>query len=532
MGIMLNSSIASLSGTSIIGFNRSKQSGETFRAFNPASANEIEPVYWSASRDDLHRAVSLAESAAPVLSRMPGSHKAEFLRIIASKIENLGQALLTRVQDESGLPAARVKSETGRTCGQLRMFANVVEEGSWVDARIDYAEPDRKPVRKPDVRSMLRALGPVAVFGASNFPLAFSVAGGDTASAFAAGNPVIVKAHPAHPGTSELVGLAILDTVRECELPEGTFSMLFDSGYAIGCALVACPQIKAVGFTGSRAGGRALMEVIAQRPEPIPFYGEMSSVNPLFFLPGSLEGNCEAPIAGLFASLTNGAGQFCTKPGLIFVESEKAQMLTERLREKMEASPAFVMLTTGIAKAYRDDVKKRCEAIPVCLTGEMSALASSQAEGAIFRTDVASFLSDSSLTQEIFGPAAVLITYSTPNELIDVARRLEGQLTATVHGRPGELAAHQELLDILATRAGRLIFNGFPTGVEVNHAMVHGGPWPATSDSRSTSVGARAILRFARPVCYQDFPETALPDELKDVNPLGIARKVDGKFRT
>src|SRR5579872_3413088 len=330
-----SSSRTALTGTSIIGANRASKRGEQFRAINPVTGEALAPDYYSASVADLERAASLAADAFPVLSHLPGAAKAAFLRKIAANIEALGQELFDRVVSETALSAARAQGETGRTCAQLRLFADVVAEGSWVDARIDRADPDRKPARRPDLRSMLRPLGPVAVFGASNFPLAYSVAGGDTASAFAAGSPVIVKAHPAHPGTSEMVGVAILDAVRECGLPGGTFSMLYDSGYQIAAALVKCSEIKAVGFTGSRKGGRALMDAMATRPDPIPFYAEMSSVNPIFLLRGSLRQSSEGLVAGLFASITMGAGQFCTKPGLVLVESANADAVAARLKELM-----------------------------------------------------------------------------------------------------------------------------------------------------------------------------------------------------
>jgi alpha-ketoglutaric semialdehyde dehydrogenase len=528
--VVLSRSSEVLSGTSIIGFARAGKVGTTFRAMNPVTGDANAPHYWSASAGDLDRAASLAASAAPVLERLPGRRRAEFLRRIASNIEALGQRLWTRVTEESGLPAARAQAEAGRTCGQLRLFASLAEENSWVEARIDRADPDRKPIRKPDVRSMLKPMGAVAVFGASNFPLAFSVAGGDTASAFAAGNPVIVKAHSAHPGTSEMVGQAVQDAVRVSGLPEGTFSLLYDSEFSIAVSLVMRPEIKAVGFTGSRAGGKALMNAIAHRPDPIPFYGEMSSVNPLFFLPGVFSHDWDHRLAGLFFSLTGGSGQFCTKPGLIFIEADEAEVFASRLAELMSKSTDYVMLTSNIAKAYHAAVEERGKqpGINTRLDCEQSCKRSSYVSAALFQSDLDSFLANPVLTDEIFGPAAIMVTYSHTDELMKAAQSLEGQLTVTVHGTPGELGVYAELLKILETKAGRLIFNGFPTGVEVGHAMVHGGPWPATSDSRTTSVGTRAVTRFARPICYQDFPQASLPDELRDTNPLGIWRMIDG----
>lgn len=516
-----------LHGTSIIGGSRSSSRGSKFRAINPAIGNEVLPDYCSASLPDVERAASLAAAAVPLMERLSGRQRGAFLRIIASNIEDLGQDLFSRVERETGLPPARVKAEAGRTCAQLRLFADLVTEGSWVDARIDRADHNRKP-RKPDVRSMLRPLGPVAVFGASNFPLAFSVAGGDTASAFAAGNPVIVKAHAAHPGTSEMVGQAITEAARACSLPDGTFSLLFDSGFEIGCALVTRPEVKAVGFTGSRNGGRSLMRVMSTRGEPIPFFAEMSSVNPIFFLPTAFDEELEGRLQGLLASLTNGSGQFCTKPGLVFVPAGHASEFASRLQELLEAQSVFTMLTADIARAYANQAASLNGRPGV--TPMLSAVnqTGAQVRSALYRTTVSELLADPTLAEEMFGPACLLVQYSTTADLIEVACQLEGQLTATVHGTLWDLADHQVLLSMLERKAGRLILNSYPTGVEVNHAMVHGGPWPATSDARSSSVGTRAITRFARPVCYQDFPQSSLLDELKDANPLNIWRTVEG----
>lgn len=530
LSVVLSQSNQVLTGTSMIGFRRGEKVGAAFCAMNPVTGDSIAPDYWSASADDLDRAASLAACAAPVLERLPGRRRAEFLTRIANNIESLGQRLWTRVAEESGLPAARVQAEAARTCGQLRLFASLAEENSWVEARIDRPDPDRKPIRKPDVRSMLKPLGPVAVFGASNFPLAFSVAGGDTASALAAGNPVIVKAHRAHPGTSEMVGRAVDDAVRECRLPEGTFSLLYDSGFSVGVSLVMRPEIKAIGFTGSRTGGKALMNAIAQRPDPIPFYGEMSSVNPLFFLPGLLSQDWESRLGGLFSSLTGGSGQFCTKPGLIFILADEAEVFGARLAELMSKSTDYVMLTSNIANAYRAAVEERGRrpGVKVRVECEQSSKRAFHTRAALFRCDVESFLANPTLADEIFGPTAILVTYSHADELMKVAENLEGQLTVTVHGTSEQLRVYANLLKVFETKAGRLIFNGFPTGVEIGHAVVHGGPWPATSDSRTTSVGTRAVTRFTRPICYQDCPQASLPDELRDTNPLGIWRMIDG----
>ena len=507
-----------LQGTSIIGLRRGGSSNRTLQGFNPASGENLLPVYHSSSREEVDDAAKLAHDAFAAYSQTTGAERARFLRRIAENIESLGDELITRANAETALPEPRLRNETARTCSQLRLFAEVVEEGSWVDARIDHGDRDRKPLPKPDVRSMFRPVGPVVVFGASNFPLAFSVAGGDTASAFAAGCPVIVKAHPAHPGTSELAGLAISEAVTSCDLPEGTFSLLYDSGNEVALALVKHPLIRAAGFTGSRAGGRALFDAAMSRPDPIPFYAEMSSINPVVLLPGALRERHDQIAAGLCASVTLGAGQFCTNPGLILV-SEDAGGFVNKLGDLMTGTPEQTMLTPAITANYKNGVASRMSHAGV----------QTVAGTALFKTDSAQFLASPELAEELFGPSTLVVTHNDRQQLIDVINSLEGQLTATIHGSEEDLLEYQDVVRLLETKAGRLVFNGFPTGVEVGHAMVHGGPYPATSEGRSTSVGTRAIYRFARQVCFQDFPDNALPAELREQNPLGIRRMVDGK---
>ena len=522
-----------LTGKSIIGYRRGGDSGSTLNGINPATGEQLPPVYHSATLAEVDEAAQLAGRAFAAYSHTPGRDKARFLRRIAEKIEALGEEITARAMAETGLPAGRIQNETGRTCFQLRLFADLVEEGSWVDARIDQADPDRKPAPKPDVRSLLRPLGPVVVFCASNFPLAFSVAGGDTASALAGGNPVIVKAHHAHPGTAELVGTAISDAAGECDIPEGTFSLLYGSGSEVGMALVRHPLVKAGGFTGSRAGGQALMQAAAQRPEPIPFYAEMSSINPVFLLSGALRGDLDQLAAGLHASVTLGAGQFCTNPGLVLLpDSVEARTFADKLAALMASSQPFTMLTSGINAAYHTGVSTHASraGVKTIVKSPEAKGSGCQSGAALFQTDVGTFLADAVLSAEIFGPATLIVTHSNRDELLEVARGLEGHLTATVHGTEADLRDHSELLAILETRVGRLVFNGFPTGVEVCHSMVHGGPYPATSDGRSTSVGTRAICRFTRAVCYQGFPDSCLPDELRNSNPLGIWRLLDGSL--
>jgi 2,5-dioxopentanoate dehydrogenase len=525
-------SIAKLSGRSLIGFREGEGAGAAFYAINPTNSERLQPGFIPATAEEIERSVCLAAAAFESYQRASGRDRGVFLRTIAAKIESIATEVIERAGLETALPQGRLQAETARTCAQLRLFAQVAEEGSWVNARIDPADPHRKPAPKSDIRSMLRPLGPVVVFGASNFPLAFSVAGGDTASALAAGNTVIVKAHPAHPGTSELVGRAVQESVRKCGLPEGVFSLLFDSGTQVGIALIQHPMVKAGGFTGSHAGGRALMDIAASRPEPIPFYAEMGSTNPVFVLPGALRERAENIAAGLYKSFTMGAGQFCTKPGMLFLpQGSDAAAFAGKLRQLVGESAPFHLLTKTIHSAYHSAIGKRRAGTAVKLLAEspVTSTAGFAAHSAIYETNAESFLS-SDLQAEIFGPTTLLVEHSSRDQVLAIARSLKGHLTATIHGTEEDLREFADLVAILETKVGRLIFNGFPTGVEVTHAMVHGGPYPATSDGRSTSVGSQAIFRFTRPVCYQGFPDGALPDELKDANPLRIWRLLNGEM--
>jgi 2,5-dioxopentanoate dehydrogenase len=522
-----------LVGISLIGDQTGERSGAAFRAVNPANAAELEPEFYSATNAEIDRAATLAEAAFPAFAGLSGRERAAFLRRISDGLAREGAAIIERANLESGLPLPRLQNELGRTTGQLLLFAEVLEEGSWVNARIDDADRDRKPFPRPDVRSMLRPLGPVAVFGASNFPLAFSVAGGDTVSALAAGNPVIVKAHPAHPGTSELTGKVIQTAARECGLPSGVFSLLFDSGIEVGTALVQHPAVKAVAFTGSASGGQALMRLAAQRPEPIPCYAEMGSTNPLFILPGAMRERSAQLAKGVQTSFTMGSGQFCTKPGLVFVPRSDSGDFVQSLRTLVDALGHHGMLTFGIASKYSEAIVKRFrDGKTHLVAGSPDNVATNCAMGAttVFGVSLSDFLAHPELGDEVFGPTTLLIDYGTASDLLPAARELRGLLTATIHGTEEDLAGAQELVQVLETKVGRILFNGYPTGVEVGHAMIHGGPFPATSDGRSTSVGSGAILRFVRPICYQDFPDTALPLELLQANPLGIMRLVNGKL--
>jgi 2,5-dioxopentanoate dehydrogenase len=520
-------------GKSFIGFRQGSQGQTTFRAFNPATGQPLEPEFQAATAQEVDLAARLAAEAFLSYRTCSGAKKAEFLNRIAEKIEAVAEPLVERAQQETALPKPRLQSETTRTCNQLRLFAKVLQEGSWVQARIDRADPNRKPLAKPDIRSMLIPLGPVAVFSASNFPLAFSVAGGDTASAFAAGNPVIVKAHSNHPGTSQIVGEAVRDSVRGCGLHEGVFSLLFGAGTSVGVNLVQHPLIKAGGFTGSTAAGRSLMNLAAARPEPIPFYGELGSTNPVFILPGAMRVRAMKIGEDLYRSFTLGAGQFCTKPGLVFFsELGSSTNFVDELKTKVSGAPESVLLTKGISSDYDRELRQRRMRNDLSVVAEGASRSENpfSAQTTLYQTEIASFLASHELSEEHFGPSTVLIRYSRKEQILEAARNLEGHLTATIHGTEEDLREFSELVSILENKVGRLIFNGFPTGVEVCHAMVHGGPYPASTDSRTTSVGTQAIFRFARPVCFQNFPDAALPPELRNPNPLGIWRMVDGQL--
>ena len=522
-----------MTGLSLIGGEHAERGETAFHAFNPATGEELEPKFYSASAADIDHAARLSAEAFPAFSALSGHERAKFLRRIADELASGKADLMQRANFETGLPLPRLEGELNRTTGQLRLFAELLEEGSWVNARIDEALPERKPLPRPDLRSMQRPLGPVAVFGASNFPFAFSVAGGDTASAFAAGNPVIVKAHPAHPGTSELTARAVYAAVRESGLPAGVFSLLFDSGIQVGVSLVQHPAIKAVGFTGSAAGGQALMRLASARPEPIPCYAEMGSTNPVFVLPGAMKERGTNLAQGLQASFTSSSGQMCTKPGMVFVPQHGSEPFMGALRTGVGALSDQGMLTRGIATKYCEAIQQRADQqIVELLAGEPCAPGSAAAVGApaVFHASLEEFLEHPELGEEVFGPTTLLVHYGSVDDLLEVARNLLGHLTASIHGTEEDLAGAGELVRILETKAGRVIFNGFPTGVEVSHAMVHGGPFPATSDGQSTSVGTQAIYRFTRPVCYQNFADSALPAELRRANPLGILRLVNGTY--
>jgi NADP-dependent aldehyde dehydrogenase len=519
-----------LKGFSFIGSQRGASGGAALYGLNPATGQQLEPQYFSASAAELERAVQLAAEAFPVYAATSGKAKAVFLGNIADGLDAIQQILAERAHLETALPMPRLLGEVARTSGQLRVFASLVEEGSWVEARIDTPLPERKPLARPALCSMLRPLGPVVVFGPSNFPLAFSVAGGDTASALAAGCPVIVKAHSAHPGTSELVAEVVQRAVAQAGLPEGVFSLIYDAGVQAGASLVRHPQVKAVAFTGSLKAGRALMDLAAARPDPIPCFCEMASCNPVFILPGALANGIEAVAQSLFNSFTLGAGQMCTKPGIILLSGQQqSRAFSARLTELVEQAQTFTLLTAGIAREYERGTSHRGTiATRAAETAASDARPACPANAQFFTTSLDEFLREPELSEEIFGPDTLLVHCDSSSDYLRAARALDGHLTATLLGTEEDLAGNRELIAVLEQRAGRLIFNGVPTGVEVAPAMVHGGPYPSTSDARFTAVGPAAIFRFARPVCFQNFPDALLPDELRSENPLGIQRILDG----
>lgn len=471
-----------------------------------------------------------AHSAFLIYKNTSPTDKATFLEAIATQIEGIKDQLIPLAASESNLPEARITGETGRTLGQIRLFAKLVKEGSWVEATIDPADPNRAPLPKPDIRRMLRPLGPVIVFGASNFPLAFSTAGGDTVSALAAGCTVVYKSHPAHPKTSQMVADAIQRAARASGMPEHVFQHV-EGGIEEGQELAAHPRAKAIAFTGSFRGGKALFDTANARQNPIPVYAEMGSVNPIFALEAKLSATLEASAAAYVGSLTLGVGQFCTNPGLIFVPQSLADRFAAAVAEKMKEVAQAPMLHEGIAKTYYAALRRLSD------NGNLSWITVSNKEDIILgspafaRVSVQDWIKNGDFQEEVFGPFGIMVTYTTTDDLHHAVEALHGQLTCTVWGEEVEISENRSLISLIEEKCGRLLFKGAPTGVEVGYAMQHGGPYPSTTDSRSTSVGVYAIKRFARPVAYQDMPPALLPKELQDNNPLNIWRTIDGNWQ-
>jgi len=525
-----------LHGRSIIGNEATdavSDNGPTFRAFNPALGQQLEPLFFEATPTDIERSFVLAENAFAIYGRKSPEEIANFLERIGEKVVALGEELIERGSAETGLPTKRLVGERGRTVSQLQMFADIVREGSWVEATIDRAQLGREPLPKPDVRRMLIPLGPVVVFGASNFPLAFSVAGGDTASALAAGNPVIVKAHPAHPGTSEMVARAIVSAAKETGMPNGVFSLLQGTSNQLSIKIVKNPSAAAVGFTGSLKAGRAIYDAATQRPNPIPVYAEMGSVNPVFVLPGALREGTNALAAGLQESVTLGVGQFCTCPGLVVgLQDAAMDHFVAAVGDLIEKTPPATMLHQGILRTYREGVQRlgQLDGLHSRQASKPADESKTEAQPAVFATSAETFLRHEELGEEVFGPATVIVSCASRGEIMRVARNLHGHLTATIQGTAEDLEEFRDLISLLQKKVGRLVYNGFPTGVEVCAAMHHGGPYPATTDVRATSVGGYAIKRFARPVCFQNFPQDALPVELQDKNHRALWRTVDNQL--
>jgi NADP-dependent aldehyde dehydrogenase len=519
-----------ITGHHIIAGERSRVGNETFTSVNPRSRQPGDTLFFNATPDEIDRAVTAAAEAFAITRNFPARRLADFLDRVADEIEALGDDLLNTADWETGLGIPRLTSERGRTTGQLRQFGALLREGSYVEAIIDTAQPDRQPTPRPDIRRMLFPIGPVAVFSASNFPFAFAVAGGDTASAFAAGCPVIVKGHPSHPATSELFGHAITKAVAASGFPAGFFSLLQGESVEVGQTLVQHPQLEAVGFTGSLRAGRAIFETAARRPRPIPVYAEMGSINPTIFLPGALAARGEALAEALAASVTLGSGQFCTNPGLILIQdTPDSRAFAHMARERIDSRAPGVLLNAnverGLARAVAATLQKPAverlaggyavEDGPYCFANT------------VMKTTSAAFRADPDLQIEHFGPATLFVVCESYEDLKATLPALHGSLTAAIHAADGEISAAAELADLLRDKVGRLIWNGFPTGVEVVYSMQHGGPYPATTSPATTSVGMTAINRFMRPVAFQNAPQAALPDALKDANPLGIWRIVN-----
>lgn len=522
-----------LTGNNFIGFKKKAAGEKKLYAFSTILKNNLPAEFSVATEKEIDEAISKATTAFEIYKRTSFEQRAEFLDSIADEIMQLGDELIERAHLESGLPEARITGERGRTVGQLKIFASLLREGSFVEAIIDTALPDRKPLPRSDLRRMMHPIGPVAVFAASNFPLAFSTAGGDTASALASGCPVVVKAHSSHLGTNELVASAIINAAQKCKMPDGVFSSLIGEGAQLGQQLVKHPKIKAVGFTGSFRGGMALLKAaVNEREEPIPVYAEMSSINPVLVLPNKIKQDVDAVASQLSASITLGVGQFCTNPGLVYVlKDENTEVFILKLAQALQQVLPATMLNQTICGAYYKERQQllSTQNVETVWTGDEEK-EDYKGSASLAKTTAKNFCENSTLQNEVFGPTSLVVVCENENGLQSALQSLHGQLTGTVIGNPDDFKEFQNCIEILTSKVGRLIYNGVPTGVEVCHAMMHGGPFPSTTFAHFTSVGTEAIKRFLRPVCYQDCPQEFLPDALKDENPLHIMRKLNGEF--
>ncbi|QSL94943.1 aldehyde dehydrogenase (NADP(+)) [Ectopseudomonas toyotomiensis] len=517
----------SLTGHNYIGGERRAAGTALHKSLDASSGEALPYTFIQATPEEVDAAAQAAAAAYPTYRNLSAVRRAEFLEAIADEIDALGDDFVALVTRETALPAARIQGERGRTSGQMRLFAKVLRRGDFYGARIDRALPDRQPLPRPDLRQYQIGVGPVAVFGASNFPLAFSTAGGDTASALAAGCPVVFKAHSGHMATAECVADAIIRAAEKTGMPKGVFNMIFGGG--VGEILVKHPAIQAVGFTGSLKGGRALCDMAAARPQPIPVFAEMSSVNPVIVLPGALKARGATVAKELAGSVVLGCGQFCTNPGLVIgIRSAEFSDFVAGLADAIGAQPAQTMLNAGTLRSYTSGVAQlKGHAKVSHLAGNEQA--GNQAQPQLFKADVSMLLEgDHLLQEEVFGPTTIVVEVADSTELTRALQSMHGQLTATLIAEREDLATFRDLLPLLEVKAGRILLNGYPTGVEVCDSMVHGGPYPATSDARGTSVGTLAIHRFLRPVCYQNYPDEVLPEALQNANPLGIQRLVDG----
>ncbi len=522
-----------ISGQNFIGFEQKASGEKKLQAFSTVSKNNLQGEFITASESEIQEAVEKATDAFTVYRQMSSAERAEFLETIGDEIMRVGDVLIERAHLETGLPEGRITGERARTVGQLKLFAFLLREGSFAEAIIDTALPERKPLPRADLRRMLHPIGPVTVFAASNFPLAFSTAGGDTASALAAGCPVIVKAHSSHLGTNELVAAAIINAAQKCNMPDGVFSSLIGEGSLLGQQLVKHPKIKAVGFTGSYRGGMALLKTaINEREEPIPVYAEMSSINPVLILPNKIKQAGDAVIAQLTASITLGVGQFCTNPGLLFiVKDANTETFIQQLAQSLRQVPAATMLNQTICSAYYKERQQLMSqhGVNAVWTGD-EVNNEYKGSASLAQTTAKNFIGNNVMQSEVFGPSSFIVVCEDKKELQSALQSLHGQLTGTIIGTQDDIKQFQNYIDILVQKVGRVIYNGVPTGVEVCHAMMHGGPFPATTFSHFTSVGTEALKRFLRPVCYQECPQEFLPDALKDENPLHIMRKLNGEF--